>query len=80
MDTKPYRFQRMTGTEFSGALNHLGLSVGEFRRLTGASPKKVEEWLRGLEDIPPWVPVFLAAGAHPEALQSAKEEAERRLI
>ena len=80
MDTKPYRFHRMTGAEFSAALNRLRLSVGEFRRLTGASPKKVEQWLAGSEDIPPWVPPFLAMGAIPEALQAARDEAERRLL
>jgi hypothetical protein len=80
MDSKPYRFERMTGAEFSAALNRLGLSVGEFRRLTGASAKKAQEWLAGSEDIPPWVPVFLAAGAIPEALQAAKDEAAKRAL
>jgi hypothetical protein len=80
MDTKPYRFERMTGAEFSAALNYCKLTVNEFRRLTGASPKKATEWLAGSEDIPPWVPVFLAMGAYPEALQAARDEAERRLL
>ena len=80
MDTKPYRFERMTGAEFSAALNRLGLSVGEFRRLTGASAKKVGQWLAGAEDIPPWIPPFLAMGAFPEALRAAKAEAERRML
>ena len=75
-----YKFRRMTGAEFSAALNQLGLTAGQFRRLTGASPKKVEEWLAGSEDIPPWVPTFLAMGAIPEALQAARDEAEQRLL
>lgn len=75
-----YKFRRMTGAEFSTALNQLGLSAGQFRRLTGASPKKVEQWLAGSEDIPQWVPPFLAMGAVPEALQAARDEAERRLL
>ena len=75
-----YKFRRMTGAEFSTALNQLGLSAGQFRRLTGASPKKVEQWLSGSEDIPPWVPTFLAMSAVPEALLAARDEAERRLL
>jgi hypothetical protein len=79
MDTKPYRFERMTGAEFSAALNRVGLTAGEFRRLTGASPKKVEGWLSGIEDIPPWVPPFLAMAMLPAALHVARAEAARRL-
>lgn len=75
-----YKFRRMTGAEFSAALNTLGLSAGQFRRLTGASPKKVEQWLAGSEDIPPWVPPALASWAVPGGLQAARDEAESRLL
>lgn len=77
---KPYRFTRMTGAEFGAALGKLQIEPGQFMRLTGASPKKVAEWLRGEEDIPAWVPMFLAACGHPEGLAAAQAEAERRLI
>lgn len=75
-----YKFTRMTGAEFSEALNRLGLTAGQFRRLTGSSPKKVDQWLAGQEDIPPWVPPTLASWEVPGALMATREEAERRLI
>jgi hypothetical protein len=70
----------MTGAEFSAALNRLGLTVGEFRRLTGASAKKVEQWLSGEEAIPPYVPSFLALLGLPKGIETAKAVAASRLL
>lgn len=78
---KPDAFKRMSGDELSAALNRLGLSAGQFARLTGASFKRVStDWLDG-ENVPLWVPVLLSSWlASPVAFEAAKIEADRRLM
>lgn len=77
---RPYKFERMTGAEFSAALNRLDLTLGQFCRLTGSAPKRAAQWLDGSEDCPPWLPVFIAALGCSGGIEAARDEAERRLI
>lgn len=80
MPDKPLKHRRMTSDEFNAALETHHLTQGQFVRLTGASRKKVMEWADGVEDIPAWVPMFLAACAVPGGLDAARREAESRLL
>jgi hypothetical protein len=70
----------MTGQEFNAALATHHLSQGQFVRLTGANRKKVMEWADGVEDIPAWVPMFLAACGAPGGLDAAMAESDSRLL
>lgn len=80
MPDRPLKHRRMTSDEFNAALETHHLSQGQFVRLTGASRKKVMEWSDGTEDIPAWVPMFIAACAVPGGLEAARREAESRLL
>jgi hypothetical protein len=67
-----YKYNRMTPKDFSGDLNSLGLSAGQFSRLSGARYERVLKWLDGQEDIPPHVPVMLALLELPGAMAQAQ--------
>ena len=77
---KPYKFKRITGAELSAALQLVGLTAGQFCRLTGSNPKRVGQWLNDEEECPPWVPPYLAALTVPEAMQAARARAEALLL
>lgn len=75
-----HQYRRMTAREFSTALDRTNLTLGKFLRLTGVSRGKGEDWLNGEEDIPSWVPVFMALLTIDAAPQIALAVAEQRLI
>ena len=77
---KPYRFRRISGAEFSAALQLVGLTAGQFCRLTGSNPKRVGQWLNDEEECPPWVPPFLAALSVPGGMEAARGRAEALLL
>lgn len=80
MSEKPQKHRRMTSDEFNAARDDLNITQGQFARLTGANRKKVMEWSEGVEDIPAWVPMFLAACAVPGGMDAALKESESRLL
>ena len=70
--------RRMTATEFSAALNQVGLGMREFAALTGANERSVERWLEGQQDIPPWVPIMCALFTLPGATALARAIMQER--
>jgi|tagenome__1003787_1003787.scaffolds.fasta_scaffold17923435_1 hypothetical protein len=67
-----YVYERMTGQEFSAALDRIGLSMRQFARLSGAREDRVQAWLENREDIPHHVGVLCAALALPAAMELAR--------
>lgn len=67
-----YKYNRMTPQDMSADLNGLGLSAGQFSRLSGARHERVLKWLDGKEEIPPHVPVLLALLELPGAMIKAQ--------
>jgi hypothetical protein len=70
--SRRYTYERMTAQQFSAALNALEMTKGQFVRLTGAGPRKVERWLAGEEDIPHWILVLCSVLTVPGAMGIAK--------
>jgi transcriptional regulator with XRE-family HTH domain len=62
----------MTAEQFSAALDQMGLTMRQFVRLSGASERKVEQWLSGDEDIPHHVLVLCSLLTLPGAMEMAK--------
>jgi hypothetical protein len=67
-----YVYERMTGREFSAALDRIGLTMRQFARLSGAREDRVQAWLEDCEDIPHHVGVLCAALALPAAMELAR--------
>ncbi len=61
------RYPRMTKQQFSAALDEVRLTPEEFSWGTGSNEVRVNRWLKGEEDIPPWVTVLCAVLTLPGA-------------
>jgi uncharacterized protein (DUF488 family) len=61
----------MTPAMLSAGLDETGLSMRQFARLTGAREDRVQKWLEGKEDIPPFVYCVLTMATIPAALAKA---------
>lgn len=80
-----YSYRKMTPAEISAALDHVGLSVGQFSRIIGAryvGPKDstVRDWLTGKKDAPAYLPALFALLALPDGVETAKAAAERYIF
>lgn len=66
-----YKYARMTGKDMSEDLNILGITAGQFSRISGARYENVLLWLDDAKDIPPHIPVLLALLKLPDGLTTA---------
>lgn len=81
MTRKRFEYVKMTAEEFRVALHDLDIHPHTFARISGSLAERVNKWAFEHEDIPMWVPPFLAAmAAAPEALIAARREAAARII
>lgn len=54
--SRRYRYApRMTAGQLSQAMNRLDLTGGQLARISGANVDRVHRWLKGQDDIPPYV-------------------------
>lgn len=67
-----YTFRRMTADELSQALRELGMTAGQLSRLGVAGDVRIKKWLRGLEEPPAWLPVFLGLLKSPSGMMTAQ--------
>lgn len=67
-----YQYLRMEPVDLSDDLNKIGITAGQFSRISGARYERVKKWIDGKEDIPPFVPVLCALLKLPGALAAAK--------
>jgi hypothetical protein len=65
----------MEPADLSEDLERIGLTADGFAKLTGTKRERVLVWLKGKDDVPPWVPVLTALLALPGALEKAQEVA-----
>jgi hypothetical protein len=75
--SRRYRYNRITGEQFSQALSDLRMGDVLFARLSGATDRRVQRWMRGEEEIPPFVPVLCSLLMLPGAIDTASEVAQR---
>lgn len=54
-----FEYTRMTAQQFSDALEEIDLPAPAFSRIYGVRLEVVERWLKGEQDIPPWVFIAL---------------------
>lgn len=54
-----FSYDRMNAREFRESLDHLGLAVPSFSRITGAGLRTVQRWATGENEIPVWVGLLL---------------------
>lgn len=54
-----FEYQKMTAREFSAALREIDLPPDAFARIFGVRKEVVARWLKGTQDVPPWVFVVL---------------------
>jgi DNA-binding transcriptional regulator YiaG len=50
----------MLHTEFAALLARTGTSQAGFARLTGLTPRQVNNWCRGRAAVPPWAAILAA--------------------
>jgi len=69
-------------TEFAALLTRADVSQAAFARLTGVTPRQVNNWCRGRVAVPIWAGLLAALlqDHSPEALTIAVEEARRDLV
>ena len=60
-------------TEFAALLARAGVAQAAFARLTGVTPRQVNNWCRGRADVPVWAALLavLLRDHSPEALEAA---------
>jgi DNA-binding transcriptional regulator YdaS (Cro superfamily) len=65
-------------TEFEALLARVGTTQAAFARLTGVTPRQVNNWARGRATVPKWAAVLAAALGEftPESLEIMVEAAE----
>ena len=68
-----HTYQRMTPEQLSAALDTLNIGVFEAAQLFGSQSKRVEEWLSGKSDIPPYVSILCAMLTVPGAMAMARK-------
>jgi transcriptional regulator with XRE-family HTH domain len=63
-------------TEFAALLARAGVSQAAFARLTGLTPRQVNNWCRGRAEVPPWAAALavLLEERSPEAITILVEE------
>lgn len=71
-----YRYERITGKMLSDALNGLGITAGQFARLTGADHRRVQRWMDDEQDIPHHVALICALLAIPSAMEKGRKFAD----
>ena len=72
--SRDYTYRRIDGRELSDRINHLGLSANDLMILSGARRDRVLQWLRGEEDIPPYVDQITRVWIDvPGSLEAAQE-------
>lgn len=54
-----FTYRRLSPDEFRSALDAMGWSAGTFARIFGANVRRVQQWLHGEEEPPPWVAVVI---------------------
>ena len=54
-----HKYRRMTPWELSEALEQFHLSRDDFGFIIGSQPRRVGQWVRGEEEIPHFVRVFV---------------------
>ena len=64
-------------TEFAALLDRAGTSQAGFARLTGLTPRQVNNWCRGRAAVPPWAAILAAIleECSPDALEMMVDEA-----
>lgn len=75
-----FTYRRLEPETFEMALQTVGISAREFAKLSGAPHHRVGQWLRGENDIPPWVMVFMTMLTVPKALDIARAAANETII
>ncbi|WP_378952149.1 hypothetical protein [Mesorhizobium sp. ANAO-SY3R2] len=73
----PQRFEydRMTAEDFRAALEGLDLPAKGFARIWGVRAGTVGKWVKGEQDIPPWVYVAFALMRQDGAMVTARDAA-----
>jgi len=68
-------------TEFAAFLARADISQAAFARLTGVTPRQVNNWARGRATVPRWAGLLavLLQDHSPEALTIAVEEARQEV-
>jgi DNA-binding transcriptional regulator YiaG len=68
-------------TEFAALLTRADVSQAAFARLTGVTPRQVNNWCRARAAVPAWAALIavLLQDHSPEALTIAVEEVQRDL-
>ncbi len=82
--SKRFHYQKMTGREFSAALDRLGMKPKAFARVFGLNWSTVLRWVRPPDapdalTVPTWVPVALTLLELPHALGRARQVAAERI-
>ncbi len=83
--SRAYDHERLTAEQFSAGLDEVGITPGQFQRLTGTGRNSVANWLRPADDPkaqePPfWVTSWLALVLLPGGMDRARAVAEAKLI
>ena len=74
-----HTYQRINGEELGEALSDIGLTVGQFARLTGADRRRVTRWLADEYDIPHHILLICELLKDPGNMQTAKELADEQI-
>jgi len=79
--SRRYQYRPLTASEFSRGLQAAHLSMRQFCRISGSDERRVERWLTGEQENPPyWVASLLTAMTVPEARDKVKALADERVI
>ena len=72
-DLRQKHYTRLSGERFNLALAQLQISNGWFAWVTGSNRQRVRDWLKGREDIPPWVTLVVCLLNLPGGISMARE-------
>jgi hypothetical protein len=72
-------YDRMTGRDLSEALRELAMPPNAFARIFGVRPEVMSRWLKGDQDIPPWVYPVTRLLSLPHALGEARVAAAEHI-
>lgn len=75
-----HKYQRMNPEEFSDALTMIGISIGQFCRITGADRRRVERWLSEEFEIPYHITLICELLKLPGNIEEARDLANEMII
>jgi hypothetical protein len=74
-----FEYDRMNGQELHLTLQELGMPPYGFARIFGVRATVVKRWLRGEQDVPPWVYVALSMFYVDGAIAAARQAAAQHI-